>query len=104
MARTRLILLGTGGGPRPKTNRMSSAQVIIADERLYVVDCGNGVAPAHQRPRADPGRRRAAGVRTLVLSHLVPADDPMITEQMWIDAARAHFDGEVIVGRDLMEI
>ena len=30
---------------------------------------------------------QAAGVKLLVLSHLVPADDPAITNQMWIDAA-----------------
>lgn len=46
----------------------------------------------------------AAGVKTLVLSHFVPPDDPEITEQMWFDAARQHFKGEIIVGRDLMEI
>jgi ribonuclease BN (tRNA processing enzyme) len=46
----------------------------------------------------------AAGVKTLVLSHLVPPDDPEVTEPMWADAARRHFAGEVIVGRDLMEI
>jgi ribonuclease BN (tRNA processing enzyme) len=43
-------------------------------------------------------------VKTLVLTHLVPPDDPEVTEQMWRDAARAHFRGEVIVGRDLREI
>lgn len=46
----------------------------------------------------------AAGVKTLVLSHLVPPDDPEVTGQMWIDAARPHFAGEIVVGRDLMEI
>ena len=46
----------------------------------------------------------AAGVKTLVLSHLVPPDDPTITAQMWIDAARQHFKGTVIVGKDLMEL
>ena len=53
----------------------------------------------------DVGRvAAAAGVGTLVLSHLVPPDDPQVTEQMWIDAARAHFGGEIILGRDLLEI
>jgi ribonuclease BN (tRNA processing enzyme) len=47
---------------------------------------------------------QAAGVKMLVLSHLVPPDDPAITEQMWIDAARVHFQGPVIVGKDLLEI
>ena len=46
----------------------------------------------------------AAGVKTLVLSHLVPADDPLVTEQMWIDAARTQFKGEIVVARDLMEL
>jgi ribonuclease BN (tRNA processing enzyme) len=46
----------------------------------------------------------AAGVKTLVLSHLVPADDERLTEQTWIDLARAHFKGQIIVGRDLMEL
>jgi ribonuclease BN (tRNA processing enzyme) len=39
-----------------------------------------------------------------VLSHFVPPDDPEVTDQMWLDAARAHFRGRVIVGKDLMEI
>ena len=46
----------------------------------------------------------AAGVKTLVLSHFAPTDDPLVTEQMWADAARVHFSGTVIVGRDLMEV
>jgi ribonuclease BN (tRNA processing enzyme) len=45
-----------------------------------------------------------AGVKTLVLSHLVPADDPAVTEQVWADAVRPTWSGELIVGRDLMEI
>ena len=47
---------------------------------------------------------QAAGVKTLVLSHLIPADDPTVTDQMWIDAARTQFRGNVIVGKDLLEI
>jgi ribonuclease BN (tRNA processing enzyme) len=46
----------------------------------------------------------AAGVKTLVLSHLIPPDDPAITDQMWIDAARAHFRGTVVVAKDLLEL
>src|SRR5262245_8234035 len=41
---TRLILLGTGGGPRPKRTRSAPAQVILVDDVAYVVDCGDGVA------------------------------------------------------------
>ena len=46
----------------------------------------------------------AAGVKTLVISHLVPADDPLVTDQMWIDAARPHFSGEILVAHDGMEL
>lgn len=46
---------------------------------------------------------QAARVRTLVLSHLVPAG-PRITDAMWIEGVRRHFNGEIIVGRDMMEI
>jgi ribonuclease BN (tRNA processing enzyme) len=43
-SRTRLILLGTGGGPRPRKLRSAPAQVIVANDTVYVVDCGDGVA------------------------------------------------------------
>jgi ribonuclease BN (tRNA processing enzyme) len=60
---------------------------------------------AGQTSVEDAGRvAQAAGVKTLVLSHLVPPDDPDVTDQMWVDAARVHFGGSVIVGKDLMEI
>jgi ribonuclease BN (tRNA processing enzyme) len=42
--RTRLILLGTGGGPRPKKAVSASANAVIVDDEVYVVDCGDGVA------------------------------------------------------------
>ena len=46
----------------------------------------------------------AAGVKTLVLSHFVPAEDPPITDAMWAEAAGRHFTGKIVVGRDLMEV
>lgn len=45
----------------------------------------------------------AAGVKTLVLTHLVPAM-PGITDAMWIAGARKSFKGRILVGRDLLEI
>lgn len=60
---------------------------------------------SHHTTAEDAGRvAQAAGVKTLVLSHLVPAEDPAVTDQMWIDAARAHFGGRIIVGKDFLEI
>ena len=46
---------------------------------------------------------QAAGVGTVVLSHLVPAL-PTITDDMWIEGVRRHYRGRIIVGRDMMEI
>lgn len=42
--RSRLILLGTAGGPTPKPNRSGPAQVIVVNGACYVIDCGDGVA------------------------------------------------------------
>ncbi len=46
----------------------------------------------------------AADVKMLVLSHLVPAENPQVPDAEWIAAVRRHYAGPVIVGRDLMEI
>jgi ribonuclease BN (tRNA processing enzyme) len=60
---------------------------------------------AHQTSAEDAGRiAQEAGVKTLVLSHFVPPDDPEITEGMWLEAAKRHFRGTVILGRDLLEV
>ncbi len=41
---SRLILLGTAGGPTPKADRAAPASAIVVDGVTYVIDCGNGVA------------------------------------------------------------
>ena len=53
----------------------------------------------------DAGRVAAeAGVKTLVLSHFVPAENPPVSDEQWIAAARTHFSGRIVAGRDLMEL
>lgn len=42
--RTRLVLLGTAGGPTPKARGSAPAQAIVVGDRIYLVDCGDGVA------------------------------------------------------------
>jgi ribonuclease BN (tRNA processing enzyme) len=55
-------------------------------------------------PVEDVGKiAQEAGVKTLVLSHYVP-DNNADAEQSWLPLARRHFKGEVILGRDLLEI
>jgi ribonuclease BN (tRNA processing enzyme) len=59
----------------------------------------------HQTSAEHAGRiAQDAGVKTLVLSHFVPPDDSDVTDSMWLDAARRHFRGAVIIGKDLLEI
>ena len=59
---------------------------------------------AHTLPE-DVGKIAAdAGVKTLVLSHFVPGDDASITDEQWSAGARKYFKGQIIVGKDLMEI
>ena len=43
-----------------------------------------------------------AGVKKLVLSHLVPGEG--VSDAMWMAAVRRNFAGPVVVGRDLMEV
>lgn len=45
-----------------------------------------------------------AQVKKLVLSHFVPGGYPYLDDSVWLDAVRPYFDGEIIVGSDLMEI
>jgi ribonuclease BN (tRNA processing enzyme) len=59
---------------------------------------------AHTLPE-DVGKIAAqAQVKTLVLSHFVPGDDASITDEQWSADVRKHFQGRIIVGKDLMEI
>jgi ribonuclease BN (tRNA processing enzyme) len=59
----------------------------------------------HHTSTEDVGRvAAAAGVKTLVLTHFVPADDSTLTDAMWLEGVRKHFAGQVILGQDLLEI
>ena len=59
---------------------------------------------SHTLPE-DVGKIAArAGVKTVVLSHFVPGDDPSISDDQWAEGVRKHYPGRIIVGKDLMEI
>jgi ribonuclease BN (tRNA processing enzyme) len=45
----------------------------------------------------------AANVKVLVMSHLVPGELD-VTDEQWSSEARKHFNGRIIVARDLMEL
>lgn len=59
---------------------------------------------AHTLPEEVGKIAAQAGVKTLVLTHFVPGDDASITDEQWSADVRKHFKGQIVVGRDLMEI
>ncbi|HWV77892.1 MAG TPA: MBL fold metallo-hydrolase [Isoptericola sp.] len=53
----------------------------------------------------DVGRvAQAAGVGTLVLSHLAPGAEGTVPDGRWVSRARRHFDGHVVRARELMRL
>jgi ribonuclease BN (tRNA processing enzyme) len=63
----------------------------------------NHLSSSHSAPEHVGAIARRAGVRMLVLSHLVPGDGE-IGEAEWEARARTEFDGEVLCGVDLDEL
>lgn len=60
---------------------------------------------SHHTSAEDVGRiASAAGIKNLILNHFVPPDDQSLTAQMWIDAVRTNFSGNIIVGKDLAQL
>ena len=116
-AKDRSIVIS--GDTRPSDNLIELAQGadILVHDALYAPAIDRLVASvpnapdlkrsilSHHTTAEDAGRvAHAAGVKTLVLSHLIPPEDPEVTDQMWIDAASANFHGRVVVGKDLLEL
>ena len=70
---TRLLLLGTAGGPTwwPNTTRCSISSAIAVGDALYLVDCGDGVGRRLQEAlgRANP-RPPLTTLRAIFLTHL----------------------------------
>lgn len=53
----------------------------------------------------DVGRiAAAAGVKVVVMSHFVPGDDPLVTDDNWTEDVKKHFSGKIIVAKDLMQL
>ena len=59
---------------------------------------------SHHTSAEDVGRiANTARVKNLILNHFVPSDDKSLTDQMWIDAVRTNYSGNIIVGKDLAQ-
>lgn len=60
---------------------------------------------SHHTSGEDAGKiANQANVKNLILNHFVPPDDKTLTEQVWKDAVSRNFAGNIIVGRDLLQI
>jgi ribonuclease BN (tRNA processing enzyme) len=115
-ASDRSIVISGDTAPSQNLVKLAAADVLVhsvmyppAIDRLVArvpnAAALNASILAHQTSAEQAGRvAQDAGVKTLVLSDLVPPDDPDVTDATWLDAARRHFRGPVIVGRDLLEI
>ena len=55
---SKLVLLGTAGGPSPKIDRSAPANAIVVGDDIYVIDCGNGVARQMVKAGLDIGHIR----------------------------------------------
>jgi ribonuclease BN (tRNA processing enzyme) len=116
-AADRSIVISGDTTPTPSLIELARGADVLVQEALFTPALDRMVARvpnasalrksilSHHTSAEDAGRvAKEAGVKKLVLSHLVPPDDPEVTEQMWMAAARRHFDGEIVVGKDLLEI
>jgi ribonuclease BN (tRNA processing enzyme) len=63
-ARTKIVLLGTTGGPPLQVGRAAPSNAVVAGDALYVVYCGNGVA----RQIVQAGLRLNA-LRSIFITH-----------------------------------
>jgi ribonuclease BN (tRNA processing enzyme) len=116
-AADRSIVISGDTAPSDELVKLAGGADVLVHEALFLPGLDRMVArvpnaatlkasiASHHTSAEDAGRvAQAAGVKLLVLSHLVPPDDPSITDRMWIDAASRHFRGPIIVGKDLLEI
>jgi ribonuclease BN (tRNA processing enzyme) len=116
-ARDRSIVISGDTAPSPNLVKLATGADVLVHAVMYppAIDRLAARVPnaaalkasilAHQTSAEDAGRlAQDAGVKTLVLSHFVPPDDPEVTDTMWLAAAKQHFRGTVIVGKDLLEV
>ena len=116
-ARDRSIVISGDTTYMPELAQFAKGADVLVHEAMYVPAIealinratnasrlGEHLLASHASTE-DVGRIAAeAGVKTLVLSHLIPGDGPSISDEQWAEGARKYFRGRIIVGKDLMEI
>jgi ribonuclease BN (tRNA processing enzyme) len=107
------------GDTRPSANlvRLARGADILVHEVMYLPALERLIASEPNAPRLrehllashttteQVGRIASeAGVGTLVLSHMVPGGDTSLTDDIWREAVRPYFSGNIVVGSDSMEL
>jgi ribonuclease BN (tRNA processing enzyme) len=108
----RSIVISGDTAPSDAIVRLAQGADVLVHEALYVPKApGAPGSPLRKHiidshsPVEEVGRvAAAAGVKTLVLSHLVPGETDAVTDKQWLAGAREHFRGKIVVGHDLMEL
>jgi len=112
-----VIVFSSDTAYNPKLAEFAKGADVLVHECLYVpavdrlvLKTKNGATlkqhlMASHTSTEDVGRIAAsAGVKTLVLSHLVPGDDPTVTDDDWTRDVKTNYSGRIIVAKDLMEL
>jgi ribonuclease BN (tRNA processing enzyme) len=72
--RTRLVLLGTAGGPGVYADRAGISSAIVVEDAVYLVDCGHSTpqrfAQAGLGTPSRPGNRPFEGLKGIFITHL----------------------------------
>src|SRR4029078_13357169 len=108
----RSISLAVATRPAERVVRLARGADVLVHEVLYVPYAPGPPGSALRKhimesnaPGEEAGRIAGeAGVKTLVLSHMVPGENPPVTDDQWLEAARTHFNGRIRVGHDLLEL
>jgi len=111
------IVFSSDTAYNPKLAEFAAGADVLVHECLYlpavdrlVLKTKNGATLkqhllASHTTTEDVGRiAAAAGVKVLVLSHFVPGDDPLVTDDDWTEGVKKHFSGRIIVAKDLMQL
>ncbi|MEO9617170.1 MBL fold metallo-hydrolase [Parasphingorhabdus sp.] len=68
-AGTKIVLLGTGGGPRLRVDRAQPANLLVVEGTPYLIDCGEGCVTQLRKSGHDPAALGAVFLTHLHLDH-----------------------------------